>query len=208
MTNLPTIDMEAAEATAGEDAKKATQYLDHIRKMEITTHPEMRFAVGIAAEIKEKHASVDTQRRGFVEDAKAIIDRANAFFGPALKSLVECEKVLKAKVVGYDLRMATQRDGLLDRLAAEPELADEADACIVPKVPGLSMRRSVKVAITNESAAIAWCIANDRLELLQLNEKAIKALAKATGGRGIDIPGVAVERTSTAAITASKVDRD
>ncbi len=214
MKSLPTIDMDAAEAAGDEDLEEATQYLDHIRKMKIATHPEMKAAVGFAAEIKEKHAAVNAQRQKFTDPAQDIIDEANAFFSPALRSLAACEVALKAEIVDHDLRMSTRRDELLDAMS-EPynnaedrsEMMAEADACIVPKVPGLSMRRSVEVKVADEAAALAWCVENNRFELLQLNEKAIKALAKATNGRGPDVPGVTVARTSTAAITVAKVER-
>ncbi len=216
MKKLPAIDMKAAEVAAGAEVEEAAQYLDHIRNMEITTHPEMKFAVGVTAEIKERHAAVDAQRRKFTDPAQVVIDEANAFFNPALNSLAECEKVLKAEIVAYDLRMSARRDDLLEtaglaaacgnKSEAEQHL-ENADACIVPKVAGLSMRRSVEVKVTDEAAALAWCVENNRFELLQLNEKAIKALAKASNGRGPDVPGVSVTRTSGAAITVAKVER-
>ena len=217
-TKLPTIDMAAAseEATAG--VKEATQYLEHIEKMEIVNDAELKFAVGVTAEIKEKHGEVDDQRRKFTDAAQAIIDEANAFFKPALKSLKQCETVLKEKVLEFDQRQAKRRDELLGAAGevsagpdANPEKAkaflEEADTCIVPKIPGLSLRRAVKIDVTDASEAIQWCIDNDRTELLQLNEKAIKVLAKAANGHGLEIPGVKATPSATVAITVSEVER-
>lgn len=217
MTKTPTVDMVAAEQAAAGEVKTASQYLTHIQKMEITSDPELHFAIGVAAEIKEKHTAVDAERCGFIEDAKSIIDRANAFFQPALQSLAECETVIKAKAVEFDARQNDRRTELILEageagMGGDPveatALMKQADAHLVAKVPGLSFRRSVSVEMINPEAAIKWCIENNRLELLQLNEKAVKALAKTITNGSLDlIPGVHVIPSATAAITVSKVER-
>ena len=203
----PIIDMGAASSQASVEAVEAEGYLAHITKMEIADGVELRFAVGVVAEIKEKRAAVDGQRRRFTDPAQAIVDEANAFFRPALDSLAACEAIIKTKVVDFDAWQAARRDELLIAVGkGKAELA-EADACIVPKVPGMSLRRSMRIEVTDARAAIEWCIANKRLELLQLNEKAIKALAKAANGHGLEIPGVTVRTSATVAITVAKVER-
>ncbi len=217
---LPTVDMAAAQAEANVEAEEAKQYLAHIFDMEITTNDQLKWTVGITAEIKEKAALVDAKLRRFTDAARAIITEADALFKPAIKSLGECEKVLKNKMVEFDIRQAGRRDELLmeagevstgkgdadlDKASA---LLSDADACIVEKVPGLSFRRSVKVDMLDPEAAVQWCVENNRLELLQLNEKAIKALVKSTSSpSSLKIPGVVVNRSSVAAITVGDVER-
>ena len=215
-TKLPTVDMRAAAEQAGVQVEEANQYLTHISKMEIVNDAELRFSVGVVAEIKEKHTAVGAQRNKFTEKAQAIIDEAKAFFNPALNSLAECEKVIKSKIVDFDLRQADKRNDLILRAGdagargssdAAQMLMKEADACIPPKIPGLSIRRSTKVEIHDAAEAIQWCIENDRLELLQLNEKAVKDLVKASNEKGgFHLPGVTIKTSASAAITVSKVE--
>ena len=213
---IPNIDLVAASEEATAQNEEAGMLLEHIEKMEITNTPELKFAVSAVAEMKEKHAVVDEQRRRFTDAAQAIIDEANALFKPALKSLSQCEKLLKGKMVEFDIYRIGNRDTLIesagtlaaqgDKKTAEECLA-AADGYLPPKIPGMSMSRTVKIEVNDAVAAVAWCIENDRTEFLQLNEKAVKAFAKATDGRGIEIPGITIKPTASVSITVSKVER-
>lgn len=214
---VASINMGAAQEAGNAQTEEANQYLEHIRKMDLTTVPEIQFAVGVVAEIKEKHAAVDEQRHKFIDPAQRIIDEANGLFKPALKSLKECEAVIKEKLVAVDGNWRKKRDELIAKSGEAGAVGDagqaealmsEADAHLIPKVPGLSFRRSVAVDVRDPAAAVRWCIDNHRSDLLQLNEKAVKALAKASDGQGVDIPGVAITPSATVAITVKDVVRE
>jgi len=213
---LPSIDLVAASEEASAQNEEAGVYLEYIDKMVITSTPELAFAATVVAEMKGRYADVDKRRHRFTDAAQIIIDEANALFKPALKSLSQCEKVLKEKMVEFDIYRAGNRDTLIESagtLAADgdKETAEkclkEADAYLPPKIPGMSISRSVKIEINDAQAAIAWCIENERTEFLQLNEKAVKAFAKATGGMGVDIDGVSIKPSASVSITVSKVEK-
>lgn len=213
---LPAIDVAAAAKTANADVEEASEALAHIEPMTIESQADLRFAVALAAEVKERAAAVDAKRVKITDAARLIIDEVDKLFKPAVASLVKCEKLIKDKIVAYDVGLAVKRERLLTEASeAAKEEHDEdagellklADACVPEKIKGLSLRRSTKVEIVDAQSAIDWCVANGRWELLQINERAIKALAKASSYAGVRIPGVNVAPSTVAAITVGEVER-
>lgn len=214
MTEIKLPKMAAVQQTAEEEAQDAEKSLDFIKKMSIQSQSELQFAVGAVAEVKERHEEIDGKRRQFVDPLKSVIKDIDDFFKPAINSLKEAEQLLKGKISEFVDGCSNKRNELIDRAGrasqegdanAASALLSTADSYIVPKVEGLSIRESVEVEILDHAAAIEWCVSNNRQDLLQIDEKALKAVCKAK--KRPQIPGVRISIKSTSAITTSKVQR-
>ena len=195
------IDLEAVEALAKDEASTTSEYLTYIEAMDLQTNDDLKFAVGAVAELKEYTEKVQDSRTGFVGPAQAIIDQANGLFKPALKDLKNCEHALKVNIKQFVCTQELRRNELLERVAAGEDVLEEADKCLIPKIAGLTFRRTSGFAVSDMSKALAWVVENGRDDLITLNLAAVKKA-------GLDIPGVDQVDTVTPSITASKVQRE
>lgn len=197
-------DVALAASTQSEEADEA---LELIRGIALRTNQELAGAVGVVAEMKEKRAAVDEQLKRFTAPLKGVIKDIEGFFKPAIKALDECEVLIKRKISDYTAGEAVQRDRLLadageaaqqgDAVAARA-LVVKADAHLVDKVPGLSMREQWDGEVVDAEAIPR--------EFLIPDVKALKALTRA---KKCDpkIPGWRAHCGTTVAITTSRVER-
>ncbi len=161
----------------------------------------------MTAEVKEKHREVGETVDYFVAPAKKWIDLVKGAWRPALDSLAKSERALKDKVSAHVKDRESERDKLLVEAGKGDQRAlAKADSLITPKVDGMSLRESWKVGVTDPVKVISWCVAENRLEFVLPNEKALRAHVKALG-RDPQIPGLAAERDVSVAITVDKVRR-
>jgi hypothetical protein len=197
----------------GQEASKALEFIE--KSFEIKTDIELQTAVSMIAEAKDKHSEVDEKRRGFLEGANNWIKMVNGAMRPALGSLVNVEKALKAKVAEHVKDRESRRDELLATAGEASREGDEemaktalvkADEATTPKVDGLSLRESWQVGVTDPVALISWCVAEGQLQFVVPNEKALKAHVKAVG-RDPQIPGLLAQRDVGVAVTVDKVRR-
>lgn len=200
-----------AEVAAKPVNEEALTVRTAVGDLAIQSHHGMKLAVQSIAEIKEKAEEVDAKRRSFVDPLRKVIDDINGFFKPAVESLKDAEKILKDKVAAYVADQHTARDEMLaeaqnysngDRV----DLIDRATKLVPPKMKGLSIRESWTGKVTDASSLVRWAVENNRLELLKVDDKALKALTKAAG-RDPEIPGWTAVLTRTTAITTSKIER-
>lgn len=204
--NLP--EMKIVADTANEEAQDAEKALSFINKMSITNQADLKFAVGVVAEVKERANAVEEKKKTFTDPLKQVIKDLDAFFKPALDSLKMAEANLKEHIASFHERAEETRRNLILEAGKNPEkaaaLIKEADTHIIEKIDGLSVRSNIAIAISDAGGAVQWCAQNGRWDLLQLNEKAIKAIAK----EGATLPpGVVAVPNSTIAITVDKVQR-
>ena len=191
------------------DSTGAQEALIFIERIEITDQERLRGAVQVAAELKDRSDVADAKRRSWVDPLNAVVTDINKTFRPLLESLKKGESILKSKIVEYSNRLEIKRSCLLEE-AGKSDNADallkEADRCISDKVPGLAIKSSWDGEVIDPDRIIKWAIANNRLDLLLPDAKALKAQTKA---RGMDpkIDGWKAYPKSSVAITVSKVER-
>ncbi len=205
-----------AENAGTADADEAARTLELVKKFEITTQAELDFSVKALAEIKTRYNAIEAKRKEFVAPLNKTVKGLNAFFKPATGDLLKAETVLKGMIVAYHARMERERQKALELAAAAATATEEseegvdveealeiAEEAVVEDVSGLSMRNVTEVTILDPAAIVKWCIEHERLELLLPNEKALKALGKASPQMKID--GLLIKETKQVAITGSKV---
>ena len=192
------------------DAEEITQFTTAVGNLAIETQDQLKFAVGAIALTKEKHKEISEKEATIVEPIKQALAATEELFKPLKDALADAERIMKSKVVDFHESCADKRDGLLkavetaDSDAERRAIMQRVEFYEVEKVPGLAMRQNVKVEIEDVQAAVKFCIDNDLHELLGINEKVVKALCK---DRKLEIPGVRVTKSHTAAITVSKVEK-
>jgi hypothetical protein len=203
--------MNAVTKQASAESEDARRSLELVERMEIAKDPELRTAVGWVAEVKDRLNAVEDRRKKIVEPLKEALSEVDALFKPALDLLKSAEKTIKGKVSDYTDQQTAKRHKLLSAAgdandsAKTEKLIAEADEYNLPKVPGMSLRHSIDIEVFDPEKAMLWCVENERWDLLQVNVKALKALAKAEGS---PMPaGVLVTPKTTVAITVDKVER-
>jgi hypothetical protein len=212
-TNMKSIkipkDIEVARVANPEveDAKKAVAVIGTVN---IISHSGLENAVAAIADVKRKHDEVDAKRRSFVDPLRKVVEDINEFFNPALEALSLAEQVLKSKVVGYVDQKMTEHDEILgsvsidDDQAAKEAAQVKAGRCVPPKISGMAFREGWSGKVTDMDALVRWAIDEGRLELLKVDEKALKALTK-SAGRDPGIPGWEAGVARSVAITVSKI---
>jgi hypothetical protein len=191
------------------DARKAAEL---IARVEVHNNTQLQTAVSWIAEVKEKFEEVDKKRKSFVDPLKKVITEINDFFAPALDALGGAESTLKALVVEYVTESLKRSDAELAQVpnvespAARAAIVKRAAELVPSKVNGLSVRESWTGPVSDTAALVQWAVANQRDELLLVDEKALAALTKAAG-RDPQIPGWTAEVKCTVAITTSKVKK-
>ena len=190
------------------DAEKVT---DLIKRTMVEDDAAMEVAVQMAAEIKDKYKEVDEKRKSWVDPLRMVVDDINRTFKPALEKLKEAEAAIKAKISGYVTNSLAKRDALLSEVQATPAeergaLIEKANALEPRKVSGLAVKESWTGEVEDPAALVKWAVDNGRLELLSVNEKALKAITK-SGGRDPQIPGWRAFADRSVAVTTSRVQR-
>ncbi len=196
-------------AVANPEIADATQAEALVRAHQITAIEGTRTAVTWIAEIKMKREEVDAKRRSFVDPLKKVISDIDAFFKPALERLDAAEREMKAKIIEFTTASLAERDRVLGAVSdAAPEeqtaLVKRAEALTPPRVDGLSVRDNWTGEVQDAELLKAWAIENGRLELLQVNEKALIALTKAAGADP-KVPGWLATNKRIVAVTAGRV---
>lgn len=220
MTSI-TVQMEQAGLAASVEHESAKKSLELLKGSEIQTDAHLHGAVSYIAEHKNKFAAAVEKRDSFtgplkkaIAEIQITVTKLNDVFEPAMTSLKECEATAKKKIVAFAEAQAVERRKMIQSAgdasaAGETAVAQEhikrAEAYEVPKVAGMSLRRAVEFQVLDAGDAVAWCVQNGRLDLLTLDEKACKALAKA--GKLPEMDGVRWGETYSVAVTADKVKR-
>jgi hypothetical protein len=195
-----------------DDKVDAEQALLYVQDLEVETDQDIETSVKILAEIKEKHKEIEDKRKSFTAPLEKLKKELNAFFKPATDSLKKCEKTIKDKISECSRRRDEQRASLLSSVKHKaPEqkedalsLIEQADSLRMPKVEGLSTREKWTGEVESMQQIIDWAIVNNRFEVLLVNEKALMAITVAMNADP-EIPGWNAKKTTTVAITASKV---
>ena len=196
--------MADVSKAASADIKDAEKSLTLIKRATVRTEKELRVVTMWCAEIKDRRAIIDAKCKQFTDPLKAVIRDIEVFFGPALESLNEAERLVKRLIADYASDLAERRDLLLgkvinlkDRRAKEKAIA-EAGTCEMPKLPGLSLRQSWDGEVI-DAAKIPR-------EYLIPDLKALKAATRAAGGDP-RISGWRARASTTVAVTVDKVAR-
>ena len=207
------IDMKAVEKAANlPEASEIQQLLSQVRMKDIESQHDLDLMVRMVAKVKQARAMIKADCDGFIKPAKEVIAKAQEKFKPTLELMDEVEAVGKAKILDYHEQCNEEREALLEAVAeAGPkkrkELMKLADVCVVEEVPGLSLRSAVDVEVEDEEAAVAFLCEAPFPYLLKLDLKAIKEEMKNGGLKGMEIPGLRITNTQSAAITPSKVGK-
>lgn len=209
MSALPKLTDAARAAKVEVDKAEEIQALT-LEGAPIISKSGMENAVVAIAEIRTNHDEVDTKRKSFVNPLKQVIKDIDEFFKPALNALKTAENDLKKKVEVFTTSSLERRDETLKKVskatdvAVKESLLSKAEDLVPPKVKGLSIRENWTGEIVDEKKLINWAIKNSP-DLLQINEKALKALTKAAG-RDPEIPGWLAKANRSAVVTPSKVE--
>lgn len=182
--------MIEVSAVAMTEASEARQALDYVRaSVLVEAQDALRQAVKMIAEMKDARDAVDTKRRSFIDPLRKSIAAIDDFFGPAIESLEECERILKERIDAFVQRQGAERDRMLleagdaardgnREMAAA--LVMTADARIVEKVPGLAIRETWDGEVVDAAALPR--------EYLVPDMKALRARTQSTKGDP-QIPG-------------------
>jgi len=202
--------MDAAKKSAKPFIEDARDVRELVNLMVIANNNDLKVATTWVAEVKTKATEIDDKRKAFVEPLRSVIDDINSFFKPAVDTLKEVETNIKLKITDFTTSRIAERDRILENLdinAANGEKAlaiERAEELVPKKVPGLSIRKNWTGSVADADMVIRWAIETERHDLLTVNEKALKALAKNLG-RDPKIPGFEAHLSHVVAITPKKV---
>ncbi len=205
-------DLSAVQTQAAPINADAKQVLDLIRQSKIETPEQIQTAVVWIADVKEQHADIVKIRDGWTKPLDSVIDSIKEFFQPAINSLAEVETLLKGKIQERSENLGKERDALLAYVhiagnrQKKAKIIEAAEARRLPKISGLQERETWGGMVQDAGALIDWCIANDRRDLLEPNQAALKALTKAAKADP-GIPGWIATAKRSAVVTPSRVKR-
>ena len=182
-----------------------------VNVMEVRTQQDLVMAVQMTATVKESYKEIDDKRETWVKPLKAVINDINATFSPALIALDTAEAILKNKIDACIEANDDKRKEFLEMIEEAPEekrgdILALAEACVIEKVPGLSIRRPWKGEVTDRLKLIQWAITTGQLQFLEVNEKALNALTTELKGQ-IDVPGWEAKEKRVVAITTGKAKK-
>lgn len=205
------IDQAQATAEAVANTEETTKVSDLVARTSVHDNVTMETAVKWTAEVKVQREAIDAKRKSWVEPLNAVVKDINNSFRPAIEGLKASEQALKDKISAHVSSSLARRDMLLASVqSAPPEsrqaVVAEVESLAVAEVKGLSIRENWTGSVTDREALIDWCLANNRRDLLGVNEKSLKAMTKATG-RDLGIPGWTATCNRTSVVTPSRVVR-
>lgn len=205
------IDQTQATAEATANTAEASKVSDLVARTSVHDNRTMETAVQWVAEVKTQRDAIDTKRRSWVEPLNAVVKDINNSFRPAIEGLKAAEQALKDKISAHVSSSLAQRDALLVEVqatpaASRPAVMAQVATLAVAEVKGLSIRENWTGSVTDREALIDWCLANDRRDLLGVNEKSLKAATKALG-RDPGITGWTATCNRTSVVTPSRVVR-
>lgn len=208
---MKNIDKQYAQAAveADEVCKQALTTVDGIESIELSSYEEVQNTLPIIAELREKREAIDGVRKKWTAGLKEVIDDINAQFKPGIEAYKSAENHLKKAIARHTQNQLDKRDKLLSQVkTAAPSkrktLIKSTENLAPPKMAGLSIRETWKGKITNAAELLVWIIANERFELLNIDEKALTQLTKAAKADP-EIPGWTAWQESTAVVTPSKI---
>lgn len=145
----------AREATRSEltDAEQALVLLSDFK---IRNSEDRDYAAEVLCEVKQRHGTLESQRRRITDPLNAALREVNNLFRPVRDALEQCERLLKDRIAAFVVEQEQRnRAALLEAQAASG--AEEAGAAIqrmeTPELPkGVSVRHQWKFEIVNQSA--------------------------------------------------------
>lgn len=172
----------------------------------------------ILSRVKSTLKTVQDLKKKKLEPVKDLEAWLNAEFATRLNNLTAAESALKATILNYNRAKQMERAREEARLRDEARQREEAaqmvaehlrqegkqeeamqvemDAMFVPtalptpaKPDGIHTRSNWKGEVKDFRAFVEWCWANQRLDLLQVNQTALNAFAKSTIGK-VSVNGV------------------
>lgn len=203
--------LEDVEKSLANDLADIDQAAELINSLKIENPKDLTVAVQMTATVKTSYKELDEKRETWTKPLKAVIADINETFKPALLALETAESILKKKIVEFVNHSDEERLRILDSIKDAPDaerstLLVKADSLVLDKVPGLSIRTSEEISISDKTAAIRHLIAKGMHQFLEIDMKALKSAYKEYGEKIMQVPGVEVMEKKTVAITVSKVE--
>lgn len=201
---IPKLADVAKDAAAQTD--EATEALAVLERLALVSEADLRQAVAVVAEMKDKRNEVDAQLKTLTKPLKGVIKDIEKLFKPAIQALDQCEAYLKMRIADYAATQAEERDRLLgeagrmvkESAPAARALIAQAETHMLDKVPGLALREAWDGEVVDVDAIPR--------EYLIPDVKALKALTRARKGDP-RIPGWRAYPVASVAITVAEVER-
>ena len=181
-----------------------------VEKLQVGNDAEMEVAAQWIAEVMTSKKDIDAKRKVFTGPLMAVVKEINDFFRPALDALDTMEKTLKSRISEHITTNMASRDALLASVADQPTADQKASAIemastLVPKaITGVSIREAWDGELIDPTALVKWAVANNRMDLIQPNEKALKGITKAQKADP-QIPGWVAGLKRSVVVTPSKI---
>lgn len=203
--------LEDVEKSLANDLADIDQAAELINSLKIENPKDLTVAVQMTATVKVSYKELDEKRETWTKPLKGVIADINETFKPALMALETAESILKKKIVEFVNHADEERLRILDSIKDTPDaerstLLVKADSLVLDKVPGLSIRTSEEISISDKTAAIRHLIAKGMHQFLDIDMKTLRFAYKEYGEAVMQIPGVEVSEKKTVAITVSKVE--
>lgn len=182
----------------------AKEALEFTTGTTIQNQAELEFMVSSIAEMKGAEAQVTKTRDLFVQPLLEVIAKYRGYFDPALKDLAKAIEQGRGRIAEYATRTEETRARMIDESENAPTQAVrdavlvQADSYRVDEVAGLSLRTTWTGEVTDANLIPR--------EYLVVDVQKLKAVTRAKKGDP-KIPGWKGYAESTAAITASKVNK-
>lgn len=203
------IQITAPQISIEDDLADIDEAASLINQMEIASNEDLRQAVEMTATIKESFKELEEKRKTWTKPLNDVIKDINATFSPATTALAAAEIKLKDMISAWIEKLSNARELLLEsvEMAKEderPDILAKAEECIVPKVPGLTVKEVLSGEVENRDEIYDWIDSKGRFwDFLVLDEKALLEYLKKHPNE--KIPGLKTSKKRTIAITTSKV---
>ena len=193
--------------TAEDQAKNAKTSLDFIRNISVVSNGEYSTALKLCADIKDRHTTIETKRKSWVDPLNGVVKDINKTLGVPLKFYADAESFLKKKMI----ELNAHRTAEISRLRAESHeaskagdtakaeaLIEQAEELEVPKLEGLGIGETWTGKVTDANEIPR--------EYMVPNLKKLKDVTKAKKADP-KIPGWKAYPDGSATVTVSKVQR-
>lgn len=179
------VDMETVEAQVAPARQEATEQLAQLAAFELSTQADIDFCGELLRDVRTRADALEAQRLAVAEPLTKAKKALDALFKPVRDVFEAMDALLVDKVVAFRARVQEAQQQALVAVeggSRDPEVLALAHA--TPTLPeGFSEQVTYDVEVEDITAV--------PLELLQLNEKLVKAYVRERKGQ-VEIPGVRV----------------
>jgi len=169
--------------------------------IEIQDVDQRTSALELTKTVKNYAKDLEAARTILVKPLNDKVKDINAYFKTKSVPLLEIEQSLKTAILTFEKALKAKEFEAAEALRKVQEAANALSVAdntmaievpvqvVAPKMTGVSTVTSWQGNVNDKKSFIKWCLDNDQLHLLDVNQSALNTLVRSTNGT-LPIPGV------------------